>query len=422
MDLLRSISGILKTKTITHSSVTVLGTFINGVLGILFFVFLARNLGPENFGAVSIAIVILTMTADIADLGINTGLINFVSKHVFSNHNEALKFLKLGLTLKLISALTVLILGYIMAPVIAEYFFLKPSLTYFLRMSFIGAGGAMLFSFSTNSLQALQKYKSWAVLNILSNFLRLLMVILLSLVLILNPTNALAAYIIFPYFGFFVSLLFLPKKFLIVKEEKSVLKEFFHYNKWVAVSILIAAISSRLDSFFVARLLSIEQTGYYSVGVQLSSILPQFTYAIAAVVAPKIASYSNKEDLAVYLKKLQLFILGLAALGFLLSPVSFFILPLIYGEAYSLSVWPFLILFYSQLIFLLSIPSHQTIFYYYSNPRVFVLISVFISAVLLSSNLLLVPVYGIIGASFSVLIASIINFVIPAIYVLKRLK
>lgn len=422
MALLKSISGILKTKTITHSSVTVLGTFINGVLGILFFVFLARNLGPENFGAVSIAIVVLTMTADIADLGINTGLINFVSKHVFSNHNEALKFLKLGLTLKLISALAVLILGYIMAPVIAEYFFLKPSLTYFLRMSFIGVGGAMLFSFSTNCLQALQKYKSWAVLNILSNSLRLLMVILLSLILVLSPTNALAAYIIFPYFGFFVSLLLLPKKFLIVKEEKSVLRDFFHYNKWVAVSILVAAISSRLDSFFVTRLLSIEQTGYYSVGVQLSSILPQFTYAIAAVVAPKIANYNNKKDLVVYLKKLQLFILGLAVLGFFLSPAAFFILPFIYGEGYNLSVWPFLILFYAQLIFLISVPSHQTIFYYFSNPKIFVLISVFILGVLLFSNLLLVPAYGITGASFSVLIASIINFVLPAIYVLKRLK
>ncbi len=422
MKLLKSISGILKTKTITHSSVTLLGTAINGALGVLFFIFLARVLGPENFGVLSISIVVLTMVADIADLGINTGLINFVSRHHNINNSEAYKFLKLGLTLKLAISVVILLLGFIFAPLAATYIFLKPELTYFLRLSFIGVGGAMLFSFSTNSLQALQKYKSWSILNIFSNALRLLFVVLLSLSLLLNTENSLIAYIIFPYFGFFISLFLLPKKFLTVKNENSVIKEFFHYNKWVALSILIAAVSSRLDSFFVTRFLSIEQTGYYSVGVQLSSILPQFTYAIAAVVAQKIASYQNKKDLLIYLKKLQLLTLGLVLAGVVISPLSFIIFPLVYGSTYTSSIWPFLFLFYAQLIFLLSIPSHQTIFYYFSNPKFFVTISIFILLILIAANLMLVPLFGIIGAALSVLIGAVINFIIPTIYVLKKLN
>lgn len=422
MDILKSISQILKTKTIAHSAVTLSGTAINGVLGVLFFIFLARALGPENFGEISISIIVLTMVADIADFGINTGIINFVGKHSYDNFGEALRFLKLGLILKIFIFLIVLTVGYFIAPFVANLVFLKPELTFFLRLSFVGVGGAMLFSFSTNALQALQKYKSWAYLNILSNGLRLLLLVVLSGILLLNATNAFLIYIAFPFFGFLVSLFFLPKNFMFISKERKVFKEFFNYNKWVGLSILIAAVSSRLDSFFTARFLSIDQTGYYYVGVQLSSILPQFTYAIASVAAPKIASYKNSTQLTVYLKKLQLFTLALAVFGFILSPLAFVLIPLIYTSAYSFSVWPFLILLYAQLIFLLSVPSHQTIFYYFSKPKVFVLISLVIIVVLVSLNLLLVPKFGIIGAAVTVLTGSIINFILPSVYVYIKLK
>ena len=86
------------------------------------------------------------------------------------------------------------------------------------------------------------------------------------------------------------------------------------------------------------------------------------------------------------------------------------------------AIIPFLFLFYAQLIFLLAVPAHQTIFYYFSNPKIFVLISFIILLIMSLSNLLLVPVYGILGAAASVLLGTILNFLIPAAYVLKRLK
>lgn len=422
MKILESVSGILKTKTIAHSAITLSGTAVNGILGVLFFIYLARTLGPESFGVISISIVVLTMVSDIADFGINTGLINFVGKLFPSNSEDAFRYLKLGFILKLFISLVVLIIGYYIAPIAASMVFLKPELEFYLKLSFVGVGGAMLFSFGTNALQALQRYKSWALLNIFTNGLRLLAIVILSTVLLVNTKNSLIIYIIFPFFGFLVSLFFLPRKFLFVRDEQKVLKDFFHYNKWVALSILIAAVSSRLDSFFTARFLPIDQTGFYSVGVQLSSVLPQFTYAIASVAAPKIASYSDKKHLVVYLKKLQLYTLALAAGVFIISPIAFIVIPLVYTSAYSASIWPFLILLYAQLIFLLSIPSHQTIFYYFSNPKIFVIISAIIMAVLISLNLLLIPIFGIIGAAVSVLAGSVINFILPSIYVYSKLK
>lgn len=422
MKLLRNISAVLKTKTITHTSVTLIGTGINGILGVLFFVFLARMLGPENFGLISVSIIVLNLVADIADLGVNTGVINFIGKHAKTDPSEAAKFFKLGLIFKTIVSLVIITTGVLLAPLFAEKIFLKSQLTPYLVLSFVGVGGAMVFSLSTSALQAYQRYVSWSVINILSNSIRLLIVILLSMSVFLTPLNAMNVYILMPLFGFFVSLWLLPKGILKAKNEKSVAREFFHYNKWVALSIIVAAISSRMDTFFVARILPIKDSGFYSVGVQLSSIMPQFIFAIASVAAPKIASYTNNRELLSYLKKLQLLTLVLAILGFLMTPLIFYFIPLIYGQDYLPAIIPFLILFYAQLIFLLAVPSHQTIFYYFSSPKIFVLISILILLVITFSNLLLVPIYGMLGAATSVLIGTILNLLIPSVYVLRRLK
>ena len=422
MKLLKNISGILKAKTIAHSAITLTGTALNGILGVFFFVFLARELGPENFGLVSISIIVLSLVADIADSGVNTGLINFIGRHAKEDPARAAKFFKLGLVFKTCVSLVVIIIGVLLAPLIAEKVFLKSNLAPYLALSFIGVGGAMLFSLSSSTLQAYQRYLSWSAMNILSNALRLLVVVILSSLALLSPFNALKVYILLPLLGFGLSLWLLPKGVLKVKNEKSVAKEFFHYNKWVALSIVVAALSSRIDTFFVARLLPVKESGFYSVGVQLSSLMPQFIFAIASVIAPKIASYTGNKALLGYLKKLQLFTLVLAIFGFLASPLAFYFIPLFYGQDYFPAIIPFLFLFYAQLIFLLAVPAHQTIFYYFSNPKIFVLISFIILLIMSLSNLLLVPVYGILGAAASVLLGTILNFLIPAAYVLKRLK
>src|SRR3990167_5859394 len=106
------LGSITKTATWKQSQITIIGTIINGVLGAVFYIFIARFLGPADFGLLIISIVTLTLIADIVDLGTNTGLIRFVSAHLVSERWKSFKFLKLGLEIKLIVWLIVLFLGF----------------------------------------------------------------------------------------------------------------------------------------------------------------------------------------------------------------------------------------------------------------------------------------------------------------------
>lgn len=411
---------ILQTKTMTHSFSMILGTFINGVLGLLFFAVLARHLGSGNFGLFSVCITTLTLFADIGDFGINTSLINFVSKYIHQDKEKAFRFMKLGLETKLISGLFFMLAGLIFTPFVTNKILLKPELTIPLQLATVGIIFALLFNFVTYNFQALQKFKSWGAVNILANSLRLLLLLVFISLLSLNLNQAIIIYITSLLFGAVIGFLFLPIRFLRVKNEFSEITNFFKFSKYVAIFIVLAAVSSRLDTFISARFLSYTQLGVYSVANQLSSVVPQLVFAIASVIAPKLKSYSEDRQAFNYLKKVQLFVLGIAILALLFLPIASFLIPAVYGLAYQQSVQIFFILFLAQLLFLLAIPSNQAILYYFEKPNIYC-ICVFLQFLIVAFfGVILISRFGAFGAAITILIENAFNFIVPGIYVLYQ--
>ncbi len=417
---IKKISEILQTKTLSQSSLTLSATAINGILGLLFYLTVAKNLEPNQLGAFAFVIASLTLMADIGDLGTDTGLIRFVGKYI-NDRQTALKFLKLSLEVKLVVWAIVLIFGWVIAPSVVENIFNKPQLLPPLRMGLFGVGGALLFSFTSHAIQAFQRYKVWSYLLIGSNLLRILILLGVIYALGLNLTNSLTTYIIVPFLFFLVGLFVLPN-FLIVKKEFSIAKEFFIYNSWIFLLSLVAALGSRLDIFLTTKLLPINEVGIYSVAQTLTSFIPQLFFAIATVAAPKLASFKSNSEVSTYLKKLQLFCIGLAVLGLSGIPIGFFIINNFYGIQYGMSFLPFVILYLAQLIFLISLPVHQVIFYFFARPKVMVPISASQFIIVLVLGWWLISMYGIMGAALAVLVGNIFLFIVPAVWVIFNLK
>lgn len=414
---------IFKTATLKHSFITISGTILNGFLGAAFYILMARFLGPANFGLLTVSVATLTLIADIVDFGTNTGLVRFVSSNLSSNFDKALRFLKLSLEIKLAAWILVLIIGIVTAPLIADQIFNKAELAAPLRLVMMGVGGALLFSFATSSLQAFQKYFTWSLVNISTNFLRLFFIFVLLFYNQLSLTSGLIVYLLLPFFGFSLTLLFIPaKKIFSIKNELGASREFFGYNFWVALFAIIAAISSRLDTFLTARLLSTDQIGIYGAASQLVQVFPQIAGALGVVAAPKFASFVNIKQMLTYFKKFQLMVVGLVSLCILTIPLSFFVIPLIYGPKYAETILPFIILLCAMLVFLISVPIHNSILYYFGKPRIFVWLSIghlFIVSIL---GYLLIANYGVAGAAITVLIGMLFNLLIPLGWFLIRIR
>ena len=419
---IRQIQDIINSATIKQSAVTFSGTFINGALGAIFYIFSARYLGPASFGLMILAITALTMISDISDLGTGTGIVRFVSEYLIKDRYKAYRFLKLGLKVKIIVSIVVVILGWISSPLIAEMLFSKAELTTSLRIAFIGVSSALLFTFITSTLQSLQKFWSWSIIQIGTNSLRLIFVFALTWIGILNLNLNLLVYIFIPLVGFIVGMMIIKPDFMKVKNEYSVAKEFFHYNKWVALFSLVAALGARMDIFISGRLLTNHELGIYSASNQLVQVIPQFVVAIHTVIAPKMASMDSFKEFMSYLKKTQVMVLGIAILIILLLPIAVYLIPLLYGNSYITSVPVFIVLLVGMLFFLISTPIHISVFYYFSNPRLFFWLSCMHLIIVSVASWIFVSSYGAMGGAIAVLLGQIVSFIIPLIWITMKIK
>ncbi len=414
---------IFKTATFRQSQITITGTIINGTLGALFYIVLARFLGPSDFGLLTISLTTLVLVSDIADIGTNTGLIRFVSSHINFDKDKAYRFLKLSLEIKLLAWVVAFATVYLLAPILATQVFQKEGLIVPLRLVSFGIGAALLFSFATSALQAFQKYFLWSTVNILTNALRLILILALGYYSLLNVGSSLLAYIMLPFFGFFVTLFILPtRKFILSKEEFSLSGELFKYNIPVAIFTIIAAFSARLDTYLNAVLLSSREVGIYGAANQLIQIMPQLVSALGLVSAPKFASFQRNDQMLTYFKKFQTLVLGLCLLGLLTIPLSVYLIPMLFGAQYSEATIPFVILFLGYLIFLFSIPVHHSIIFYFGRPDVFIWVSLGHLAIIGFLGYFLISGFGITGAAVTVLVGMIFNFLYPLGWLLIRLR
>lgn len=409
---------VVSTKTFSQSMLTISATVINGFLGMVFYLLVARNIGPSSFGIFALVVAFIALVSDIGALGVDTGIIRFVGKYLHSG-NTTLKFLKLGLEVKFYSWILILIFGWLLMPFITDSIMGKPELNVPFRLGLLGIGGSLLFSFVTSSVQAYQKYFYWTSLIIGTNFFRLFVIVIFLLYGSFTVQNVLLAYILIPFLGFLIGMLILPK-FLTVSNEWEYKKEFFHYNKWIALVTLVSAVGSRLDIFLSAKFLSLGEVGIYSVAAQLNSFMPQIFFAIGAVAAPKLASFNEKSMAISYLKKLQLLSLGIVLLGLLGIPIAIYLIPKFYGFDYTGAILPFIIIYIGQLLFLAALPAHQAIFYFFAKPRVMFILSFLQTIIIFIACLFLIPKLGILGAAWSVLIGSIFMFVLSIIWVLDK--
>jgi len=413
---------ILKAKTLRQSGVTIGGTFGSGFLGMIFYVWVARSLGPADYGRFSVGVAAMTLVAALANVGTDTGLIRFVGKYLQADRKRALGFVRLGFSMKLILWTGVLIVGWLVTPVIARSVLGKSELTWILRISLVGVGGSMLFSCSSAALQGMQKFVAWGTLMVASNLLRLMALGLLMVMGVMGLKSGYWIFVLAPFFGFLGALVLLPN-FWSAKIDKGLRREFFNYNKWVAIFTAVMALSTRLDTFLSTRLLTIEEVGIYSVAAILPAFASQINLALATVVAPKLAGMRDKKTALVYVKKLQLFVLGLALVGLVVGiPLGYLLITRVYGSQYVASFAPFIVLLLAQTVFFVAVPVHTSVIYYFSNPRLFVWISTLYLMIIGFGGWFLIGAWGTMGAAVAVLVAQTVNYIIPAVWVYRKFR
>lgn len=396
---------ILATDTFRQSIITVVSTFITAGLGAIFYLLLAKLIGSHEYGLLSVAISILTITVSFVELGMGQGLVKFVAEN--SNNDKYRPYVKIALLTKITIGLIVSLGLWILARPLAVSLFHQPEIFKLLPLVGWGIFSITLFSLSTYVFLGQQRFALWGGLQIGANFFRLLLLGLLFLLVRVNSVWGLVLFISAPLSGFILSWIWLPWNIFQAKITSDHWHNFWNFNKWTASFTIIATLASRLDTLLTARFLSLSQTGIYAMAVTMVVFLPQLSSAIGAVTAPKFASFSDLNHTQKYLLKASLFSIGTSLVASLaMIPVAMFIIRFT-GQDFSASFIPFLILLLSLAIFTSLNPVRDSILYFYKRPQFFVLANLIQIAIILLAGFYLIPRYGIIGTSLTVLASHI---------------
>lgn len=391
------------------------GTLLNSALGLFFFILVARELGPAEFGIVSVIIAISVVASDIFDFGMNTSMLKFLSQADDSGKNDLAKDF---LSYKIISSVLVILLGLISSPFLARVLFKNQVPWSTVLLGFLAAGSLILYGYVNSNLQARKRFASSAVFNLTSNAIRLVMTVYLFSLSTLNTSFSLVIYLL-PIIAVTVIWgLVDPHITLRPRLTKAVFLPVVKYGRWVAGSVALSSITSRLDNFLLVNLSSTFQTGIYTSVQRFFLAFNQIPAGISLVTTPDLSSRDSEKS-----NRALKFGVGtsiLTAFGLLififLAP---WLIPLVLGASYRLSVIPSQLLAVGTTFFVLASPLNSFILYTKEKShRLFILTAVQLAATIIF-NWLLIPTFQAQGAAMAYSLTSLLGLLVTLFFFLR---
>lgn len=380
-------------------------------VGLFVGIWVARYLGPEQFGLLSYAQSFVFLFTAIATLGLD----GIVVRELVKDDNKRDVLLGTAFTLKLIGAILILPLLWF-----AVQFTSNDSYTNLLV--FIIASATIFQSFNVIDFYYQSTVMSKYVA--LANTVSLLLSSIIKIVLILQkaPLLAFAGMVVFD-----ALVLSLGLVYFYVKKNK--LRLFaWQFDKQIAIRLLkdswpliissvMISLYMRIDQVMIKEMLDTNAVGQYAAAVRISEAWYFLPMAICSSVFPAIVN-AKKVSKELYYTRLQTLYSLMIWLGIIVAlPVTFlgdWVMSLLYGESYiaagkvlMVHIWAGVFVGISIVKGKWQILEGYTMYHWYGS-----VFSIILNVIL---NFLFIPTMGALGASLATLItrlsgACLINF------------
>lgn len=394
--------------TARDTFVLFVGNGASAFWGFLYTLFIARSFSVYDFGVFSAALNFVVILSSLADIGISTGSVNFVSEHTArGEHEKANEYIKASFLIRLFVILLISVLVAIFAPFVSKTFLATqdPKIAIWCAILPI-----LLFpdAFFPPILQAKKKFFHSTLIDNVFYIGRLAFALAFYFFGGLTMSKAFWAYGV----GFIaecVLIAFLLKgDFLRSKPQKSEYKNLMRYSGWIGVNRIISSISGKLDVQMLAAMAGATVTGLYSIPSRLASFIIILTSSFSSVMAPRLASYGNKESEKRYILKSLLAVVGISlgiVIWIIIAKPFIFIL---FGDKYIASVPVFQALAAAQIPALFTVPSVTAIVYAMKKTVYIGAYSFFQIVEIFLLDFFLIPKFGVFGPTITLGIANII--------------
>lgn len=370
---------------------------------LLVVILVARQLGPEGNGFYSMAILLPTLLANFLSLGVAPATVYYISRKQFTVGlalNENLKLAAwISVSGLLIAVPAIIFWGANLFPGIPK------ALLYIALASFpISLSLALISSI----LQGIEDFKAFNVTVLLPPVITLIGAALSFFVFDAGIRGVLVSYILGQAVALFSVFVFLRRSsFTVFRSDFSTYTESADYRSrvlnygWKAhLSNIITFINYRADVVLVNFFISPAATGLYMVAVQISEKLWMPSQAVSTVLLPRLSSMTHDPEARSALTKKGFWLVAsITALASLVAAIAlyFFIGP-IFGNEYREAL-PALVCLIPGIVLWAGARVQANCIAAAGKPEWNMYISIGVLAINLTGNIILVPVWGIIGAA-----------------------
>ena len=394
--------GIFSGKIVSNSLWMMLEKVIS-IFGLIFVTsYVAKYIGPTNFGKIALATTLFTFVQTLTWFGNQEILFKRVSK----NHQSGLNYLsntqKIRFYLFLFMSLPILFGLYIFTDLLTLIFGIATAFaTYFITQDIYAVyNNAVLHSY----------------INAIVNMVGLSIALAVRYVIVLFEMEY--AYLSIPIV--LVTLIpYLLKRYWFNRSLKTPIMNQQKYRKYyflaggsLVISTLAISFYTQITSLMLAKLTSLKDLGIYAVAVTLGTAWSFINFAVITSVLSKIYREKDHYQSYVMVAKLNLVILAVslpvvAVLG-LLGP---WIIETLYGAAYQDAYQLLIILALSTMLSGLGTIAARLMvkeesYAYISKKMLFVALSA------LPISYGMIYVYGLIGAAYSVFIIELLSLTV----------
>jgi len=389
---------------LNNASWLLLDRLLRGLGGLFIGIWIARYLGPKDFGVLNYAFAYVAFFSVFVGLGLNQIVVRELVKYPkLTNYTLGTAF-----GLKFFGAFLAMIGVY------ASLFLLQTDNVTKLVIFFL------IFRMVFQSVDVIDYFFQAKVISkytVIARSLAFLCSSLLNIYFILNEYS-----VVYFALSLFIDLLLSALFLLIIYQKNDYVIKQWRFSKktainlmkfaWpLALSVFLISIHTKIDQVMIGNMLDIEQVGIYSVAVKLSDAWLFFPAILVSTFMPYFISLREVNKKLYQYRLIQFYSLmfwmgvfvGLVVILFGESIIS-----LLFGEIYTdaymalvFNIWNGI--FISQAI-------ARGIWMISENLQIYRLYSNIIVAVLnISINILLIPIYGIAGAAIATLITQFIG-------------